>query len=287
MTKEKDNFFIKEEIWVTVSSLFLLISLIGALTFVELEKKQFWIWVSVSVIITLIVYFILVLLIRKARKASEERNRLQLENYQKKLNTQYHEEMQGLYQELNEMQEERQIHIANMKQMLEEEKYEELRQYFLDFNDVLYQSERIFLSGNQIIDVVMSQKISRAMQKQIHIKCDIQAIYLEHILDMDLCGLLSNILDNAIEAAEKCDDKLISLTIKKEKNCLIVKEDNAYKEIIKDDNKKLKTTKKEQDLHGFGMRSVENIVQQYNGIFKYYLDNGRFYITIVMEDKEK
>lgn len=286
MNKEKSYFF-KEEMWVTISSLFLLTSLIGALTFVELEAKQFWLWVSISVIITLIVYFVLVSLIRKTRTASKERNRLQLENQQKKLNVQYNEEMQGLYQELEELQAEGQTHISTMKQMLKEERYEELRKYFSDFNNVIYQSERIFLSGNQIIDVVMSQKISRALKKQIHIKCDIQAIYLEHILDMDLCSLLSNVLDNAIEAVEKCDDKLISLTIKKEKNCLIIKEDNAYKEIIKDDNKKLKTTKKEQDVHGFGMRSMENVVEQYNGMMKHHVENGRFYITIVMEDKEK
>lgn len=277
----------KEEMWITICSVILLLSLIGMFSLIEIGKKQYYIGIVSSIVMVVITHAILIFWIRKMRKENEEKSRLKLESQQKELHLQYLEETEGLYKELDILKRESREHIANMKKLLEKRQYEELKEYFSSVGQIMNQGDCIFMSGNEIIDVVMSQKISRALSKGIHIKCDVQYVTFENIKHIDLCSLLSNVLDNAIEAAEQCEDKLICVSIRKDKNCLILKEDNGYKKVLTDRGKRLKTTKKEKEVHGYGWRSMENTVKKYGGMLDYVLKDGRFYITIVMEDTDK
>lgn len=284
---EKKRLVGKEEILVFISSLFLMFSLIGILCFVKLDKKMFQLGVLVCFAVTLMINVILMSLIHRIRRVNEEKNQYKLEAQQKRMTERFQEETEGLYQELTDLKKDMDRHLESMQTLLEEQRYDDLKKYFMTVSEIMYENEKIFLTGNEIIDVVMSQKCTRALAKGIHIQCNIQSIELKHILDMDLCSLLSNVLDNAIEAVEQCEDKNIYLELKKNKNHFIIKEDNPYKRVAADKRKKLKTTKREEDIHGFGLKSMENKVKQYHGTMNYELKDNRFYIQLVIPDEEK
>lgn len=93
------------------------------------------------------------------------------------------------------------------------------------------------------------------------------------IADMDLCALLGNALDNAIEAARKAEDKKISVRCRAEKGMLMLKVTNA---LAGDEREDLATTKADQKHHGFGLAGMREIANRYGGTLDVSTDGGLF-----------
>lgn len=276
----------KGELSILVCCVLLEVCLVSAMFYVELSDKAFIYGVVGSVVSCVFIYGMLMTMIRLQKKKSMELAKVQMLSKQAELKNYYQEETINLYNALEQMEQKTNAYLDELLQLLDEQKYEEVADLMAICHDTYEKNENLFLSGNEVIDVVLSQKISRARRKQIHIKCDVQSIYLTHIMDHDLCSLLSNILDNAIEATEKCKDKTIRLSIRKNQNCLVIQEENPYEEVLYDKKKRLKTTKQKKEEHGLGLVSMKQIVKQYNGMMKYHLENGIFKITVVIEDSK-
>lgn len=97
---------------------------------------------------------------------------------------------------------------------------------------------------------------------------------------------LGNLLDNAIEAAEKCEDGKGKITcIFRNINDMFifkVKNTSIYKPYEK--NTKFYTSKKEKDEHGWGIESVKQIVRKYNGEIDFKYDKDFFEVEIIISD---
>ena len=106
----------------------------------------------------------------------------------------------------------------------------------------------------------------------------------------DISLILGNLLENAVEAAEKAEDeKYIRFKMKYDKNNLLITVENSYKgKLIKGKDEELKTTKKDTANHGIGLMSVQRAVRKYQGGM--FIDDtipGRFLIRVVLYGKEK
>lgn len=102
----------------------------------------------------------------------------------------------------------------------------------------------------------------------------------------DIFSLFSNALDNAIECVSEYDDdkRIISLkVIRQEKITLISIENYCDKEIVYDGGLPV-TTKKDKNLHGFGLKSIDYIVRKYDGVVKIKTENNMFSLTIVLPE---
>lgn len=138
--------------------------------------------------------------------------------------------------------------------------------------------------GNPVIDYVVAGKIETAEQHNIKVQKDISDLSQMDVKEYDLCMVLSNILDNAIEANSGLQaDKWIVLKIHVSDRMLFVELKNTIFEQPKERNGKLISTKKDSKLfHGMGLESVNKIVEKYNGLFTYEYTKEYFLVKITL-----
>ena len=88
---------------------------------------------------------------------------------------------------------------------------------------------------------------------------------------MDLCAILGNLLDNAIEAARQVPDpsgRTVALTIRRIHQMLVIKVENSFAAAPVQEGGELKTTKTEGGLHGWGLKSAQTAAEKYDGMVR-------------------
>ena len=123
-------------------------------------------------------------------------------------------------------------------------------------------------TSNEVLNTILYEKILYAKSKNVKVNVSAGDIDLNFIDIIDLYTLLGNVLDNAIEGAEKLEDesrRIANLTIQQINQFISIQCNNYYKNEIKKDGENIKTTKLDAGLHGFGIKSIKAISKKYNG----------------------
>lgn len=140
-------------------------------------------------------------------------------------------------------------------------------------------------TGNQILDAVLTNKAMICQNKEIELKFIVDGGALSFMEDMDVSALFGNMLDNAIESAEKQREKqkrLIWLYVTKEKQFVRIRTENYCDEKIRFKNGMPVTTKKDRRLHGYGMKSIKSTVEKYHGSVVAAQENNWFELKILL-----
>lgn len=134
-------------------------------------------------------------------------------------------------------------------------------------------------TNHVIVNAVLNVKYQEAREKGIIFVLkvnDLSGIFME---DQDIVVILSNMLNNAIEACEKCTGKrIIKVKTVKEDNTIIFSVNNTIQEVPKFVDGKYRTTKKEQ-FHGMGIENVKEVVSKYGGTCAIRYDKKEFYFV--------
>lgn len=159
---------------------------------------------------------------------------------------------------------------------------ENARNYLTDMiNDLVITQERIHAwTGNPLLDSLLSGKKVKAEQLKITLEINSSKIAC-NLSDKDLTVLLGNLIDNAIEAAEKSNkEKKISVQILEKGNMFFVHVKNSVGNapIIEDGN--FITSKRDRTNHGWGMKSIQTIVEKYGGQMDIKYDDKYFETNI-------
>lgn len=140
-------------------------------------------------------------------------------------------------------------------------------------------------TGNQILDAVLTNKAMICQNKEIELKFIVDGGALSFMEDMDVSALFGNMLDNAIESAEKQQEKqkrLIWLYVTKEKQFVRIRTENYCDEKVRFKNGMPVTTKKDRRLHGYGMKSIKSTVEKYHGSVVAAQENNWFELKILL-----
>ena len=140
-------------------------------------------------------------------------------------------------------------------------------------------------TGNQILDAVLTNKAMICQNKEIELKFIVDGGALSFMEDMDVSALFGNMLDNAIESAEKQQEKqkrLIWLYVTKEKQFVRIRTENYCDEKIRFKNGMPVTTKQDRRLHGYGMKSIKSTVEKYHGSVVAAQENNWFELKILL-----
>lgn len=137
-------------------------------------------------------------------------------------------------------------------------------------------------TGNPVADMLIEQK--RVLAEKERIAFDIEIIPVEDwpFTDNDTCSLLGNLLDNAIDACKMMmqGDKWISLKIEMQKRFLFIKISNPINEMPVIKNGIPVSTKQNKKKHGYGLKSAERIVNKYNGVITFRIEQNIFEVDI-------
>ena len=164
-------------------------------------------------------------------------------------------------------------HLIAMKELAMQERKEELIAYIDNIAEQIEAAAPPYRSGNDIADVIIADKHSKAEKRglELCISGDLAGVDIE---TADLVTILSNLLDNAIEAVSRlygkdlpAEDKKIHLEFKKSANFLMIVQKN--KSMTKLVPGKIVSSKNSPD-HGFGISNIKRAVKKYGG--EYHLN---------------
>lgn len=147
-------------------------------------------------------------------------------------------------------------------------------------------SQTFTFTGNEAVDALLTMKIQAMKEKEIKFT---HIVYMskDNTIDMlDLCVLLGNLLDNAMEANEKVslEERFIHLNMVQKADYLSIQINNATDGNVKIENNQIITTKKQKELHGFGLQSVREITEKYNGNCTFCQEGHLFQAVLMLEN---
>lgn len=179
------------------------------------------------------------------------------------------EEISHIVADYHQLRHDMKNHFACMDRYLSQEKYSELKDYFYSFSSAIYSLDNQIETGNEIANQVINMKYATA--HQLGIPMEINAVLPKKldIPDYLFCAVLSNLLDNAIEASEKIEAPAVFVKLHMVKNYLSITVKNRIEPWQHESAVKRRTTKPKPQLHGLGLRIVEETVKTYNGISSY------------------
>ena len=136
---------------------------------------------------------------------------------------------------------------------------------------------------NSMLNAIVNVKLSQANEKYI----DTQVLVteaLEDVADTDLCIMLGNVLDNAVEAVSKLpeDNRRIKVKFERKGGYRLIIVKNSIAQSVLKSNPKLRTTKSDKAMHGIGTKSLEKTVRKYKGEVHYTEKDGLFCVGIVL-----
>lgn len=138
-------------------------------------------------------------------------------------------------------------------------------------------------TGNDALDTIFTEKSLYCVKHDIKLYCIVDGKLLHFMSDADLYSLFGNILDNAIEAVCLLDKKrrLIDLSVSEVNGFVRIKESNRYDGTLKFEGGLPKSTKGNDAIHGYGMKSIKYVCKKYRADMKVSAENGRFDLAIV------
>ena len=171
--------------------------------------------------------------------------------------------------------------ITALKGLLKEEQYDKMKEILDVQNTELITNANVFETGNRLVNSILNTKYSEAREKGITFRFVINNLSSLNIDDRDCIVILSNILNNAIEAAEKCsqDNRFISVKATIEDGQFIFACRNSYVNEIDPD---MKSKKKDVIAHGYGIENIKDAVNRNNGDCILKKEENEFVAVIIL-----
>lgn len=175
-----------------------------------------------------------------------------------------------------------------IKGLLKQQKYQEAEQYIEKLTKMLTEGRKMIDVNNPVINVVLNQKYHLAKKKDIVILFHVNDLSEVQMEEQDVVILLTNLLDNAMEACDKLkDNKIIRLKFVKEKQQIVLSVQNPVSSPVKIQGNLIETNKRDKKNHGIGLKNIQMVLDKYDGMGRMRCEKGWFYYTIVIPEKEK
>lgn len=174
--------------------------------------------------------------------------------------------------------------ITCINAIIKKKQYVELELFLTEISDGILKELDFIDTNNTIVNAIVNVKYQEARDKGIIFVMKINDLSCIQIKDNDVVIILSNLLDNAIEASSHCDmEKIIRMKFVINEQNIIISVKNTYKKEPKFISGVYQTIKEENvEEHGLGIENIKKTVESYNGSYVIRHGEGIFYFSIVM-----
>lgn len=277
--------------WVrfTIFPIFTIITLVALLTNFEIpessNQKNILICIAFGLLVMNIVVFYLITDILK-REVQITEERLLLEHVRNE--TGMYRTISENYDKQRKREHEYKNQLAFIAALARENKVNEINHYLKEYNDEIMLHTNLIDTNNVIVNAILNSKYKEAREKGILFVVKVNDLFDLKIKDEDIVLILSNLLNNAIEANEECEEAVIKLKFIKEGNQVIISVTNTYsKEPITDGNKFTTTKTRDLDMHGIGLENIKEVVEKYNGSCVIKYGNKNFKVAILINNQNE
>lgn len=214
-----------------------------------------------------------------------ERKTLLMEASEKeyKKMAEYMGEIENLYNDLRAQRHDYVNHVETIKGFIDNNDVEKAGKYAGDLmNAEALEGKRLSIS-NSLLNSIISYKKRKAEDMGIEFNFDVKMPANLEIEDIDMTIMLSNALDNAIEACERIDDKrYIDIYMNYALGKVKMNIKNSFDGKLVRKGEKLATRKKDKESHGLGLDNIRKVVDKYDGIMEIKQEGNVFVLEIMI-----
>lgn len=207
----------------------------------------------------------------------------QIASYQQELMETHYHEVDNMYRQIRGWRHDYRNHIQTMKAYAASENWEAIRRYLDLLDDDLTAVDTVIRTGNPMTDAILNSKISLARSKNIQVEADAYIPVKLKLSEIDLCCIIGNLFDNAIEASVNLPEaqRVIRVYMDMKGTQLYISFTNftAGKK-IKKEGKRFRSTKGKG--RGFGLARMDAIVERLNGYISRNSEDGAFTTEILL-----
>ncbi len=199
--------------------------------------------------------------------------------FEQEIMQKYYAEVESMYTKMRGWRHDYRHHIQTMKVHAAHGEYEEINQYLDMLDDDLTNVETVIRTGNRMADAILNSKLSLAAEKEITVKAEAKIPVSLTVSELDLCIIIGNLLDNAMDACMELpkEERLIRIYMEMKGNYLYLSLTNTAGGRKK---KSFVTTKGEG--HGFGLSRIDAIVKKYGGYVKRASEDNAFSTEVLL-----
>jgi len=201
---------------------------------------------------------------------------LKIATYQNDLITKHCEEVQNIYKTMRGWRHDYHNHIQTMMALVDNP--EKIKDYLIKLNDDLTTVDTVIKTGNVMVDAILNSKLSLIQTHCISVNAKAVVPKDIRISDVDLCTIIGNLLDNAMEACLKQElesERFVRVYMGVFKKQLYISVQNSVGEKIKKDGNHYVSTKLGTG-HGLGLFRVDRVVKKNDGYINRKNEEGVF-----------
>lgn len=252
---------------------------LGSQTVIAIGEDELAMWNLLSVIL---MFSVLVYNLNRHYEAEKEIVRLKEE--QAELLDRDYQSLNRLYSENARLFHDLHNHIELLHRHLTHGNVNEAVEYLEDLRGPVREITNSGWTGDEAVDYLIGNKIAAAQEQQIAAEVNMEFPRHTNIRSADLTAILGNLLDNALEAAKKAqgDRCFIRLTVRRINNMLVIKVENGCGAPPVAKQGELITSKTEDGLHGWGLKSVRAAAEKYDGIVETMYEDHVFRAVVTL-----
>lgn len=206
--------------------------------------------------------------------------------YQTELIQTHYAEVENMYRQMRGWRHDYRNHIQMMKSYAASDDLEAVKKYLDELDEDLSRVDMVIKTGNKMTDAILNSKISLAKAKHIPVIADAHVPVALTTSELDLCIIIGNLFDNAIEASMALPEQermiRVYMDMKNTQLYMCFTNFTAGKK-LKKVNGLFKTTK--GSGHGFGLVRIDAIVERNSGYINRNSEDGAFTTEILLPQK--
>jgi len=221
----------------------------------------------------------------------QSRNNKKMAAFQASLIEKHYTEVENMYKQIRGWRHDYKNHIQMMKAYMSLNEHDKVNDYLDRLGDDLETVDIIIKTGNIMVDAILNSKISLALAKGISVSAKATVPENLNVSDIDMCVIIGNLLDNAIEACEnmKNDDSDTANIAQRFIRVFIGMKNTQLYMIVTNTAPGGKMTKtsgifrsRKGANHGLGLMRIDKTVAKYGGYIDRNSEDGAFSTEILL-----
>lgn len=227
---------------------------------------------TVLVLINFMTYYFM-LQINKANRGLVEYKllRMQYDNIKENM-----ENTKILYDNISSIKHDMEKHLLAIDAMASKNNDNEVCKYVKTIIDESFVSiQKIVFTENDVFNAITNSRLEICKRYGIKVIINIENDIVKCIEPEAIPVIIGNIFDNAIEAVRNCEKKLIIFGVQRQGEYVSIYMENTYNSMFSNIN--LETSKKNKNVHGYGLKNVEKVVEKHKGMLRIYQNNSNMF----------
>ena len=254
---------------------------------------------NVYYVLLQVALFLALLAFEYSRRSTVQAARLELQNVAGQALLASVKEKQQSEDAISSLRHDLKNHNISVKLLLDKGDIQGAMSYLDSVSEALQKTTKRFHTGNDLLDGLMLQKLSDPEKNGVKVTCTLDFSKSTDLMDnFDLCVLMGNILDNAVEACAAMPEdaeKFIRISGGQSANCQLIevenscasRDDQIHQSYSAESDQKCShslplTTKANKTLHGFGLRNIKAVLERYGGTMDMEQSGGSYSITLLI-----